>query len=69
MLNHPNTHTPLLSKETTDSPQYAILLWVIGMIFTGDLEDCRESGCVGVDSVSYSIGNLEGISVRTVEVT
>lgn len=29
------------------------------MVFAGDLEERRESGGVGVDAVSYSVGDLD----------
>lgn len=53
-----NTIAPLLSKQTSDSPQNTVLLGVIGVIFTRDLKNGREGRSVGVDTVSYSIGNM-----------
>lgn len=49
---------PLLSKQTTDPPQHAVLLGIIWMVFAWDFEDCRKSSSIGIDSVSYSVGNL-----------
>lgn len=31
------------------------------MVFARNLKDCREGGGVGINSMSYSVGNLGGI--------
>lgn len=53
-------YTPncLLAKQAADSPQHAVLLGVVGVIFAGDLEDGWECRRVCVDSVPNSVSNL-----------
>lgn len=52
------TRKYLLSKQTTHSSQHTVLLWVVWMIFAWNFEDRRKGSGVGIDSVSYSVGNL-----------
>jgi hypothetical protein len=56
----PNNDTPrLFSKQASYPAENAVLLWIIRMVFARNLENRRESGRIGIDSVSYFIGNLE----------
>lgn len=48
----------LFSKETTHSSQYTVLLRVIRVLFAWNFQDCRECGGIGIDAVSYTVGNL-----------
>lgn len=48
----------LFTKQTADPPQNAVLLRVVGVVFTGNLKDRRECSRVGIDSVAYSVSNL-----------
>jgi hypothetical protein len=48
----------LLSKQAAHSSQHAIFLWVVGMVFARDLQNGREGCSVGIDSVSYFVGNM-----------
>lgn len=48
----------LLSKQTTHPSQNTVLLGIIRMIFAWNLEDRGEGSGVGIDSVSYPVGNL-----------
>lgn len=54
------SETSLLAKQTTDSPQHTVLLRVVGVVFARNLEERWECGSVGIDSVSYPVGNLSG---------
>jgi hypothetical protein len=48
----------LLAKQPPDTAQDAVLLGVVGVVFTGDLEEGGEGGGVAIDPVSYSIGDM-----------
>ena len=52
----------LLSKESADPPQHTVLLWVVGVVFAGDFEDCGEGSGIGFDTIAYSVGNLLYVS-------
>ena len=49
---------PLLAEQPADSPQNAVLLGVVWMVFAWNLEDGGESSSVGVNPVSYPVCNL-----------
>jgi hypothetical protein len=48
----------LLSKQTAHSSQHTVLLWVVRMIFAWNFENRGKGSGVGIDSVSYSVGDL-----------
>lgn len=48
----------LLPKQPPHTPQHAVLLGVVGVLFTRDLEDGGEGGCVGVDAVADAFCDL-----------
>jgi hypothetical protein len=51
-----------VSKQLPDPSQYAILLWVVRMIFAGNLKHGRECFLELLDVVAYHFGNLYLIS-------
>ena len=51
--------TRLFAKQPADSPQHAVLLRVVGVVFARDFEDGRECLGVGIDPVPYLVGDLE----------
>jgi hypothetical protein len=53
--------TRLFAKQPPDSPQDAVLLWVVGVVFARDLEHGRERLGVGIDAVPYPVGDLREI--------
>jgi len=53
-----HSRTCLLAKQTTDSPQHAVLLRVVRVVFARNLEERWECGSVGIDPVSYPVGNM-----------
>lgn len=48
----------LLSEESPDPPQYAVLLWIIWVILARYLQHRRECICIGVDLSSNPLCNL-----------
>ena len=52
------TQARLFAKQPAHSPQDAVLLWVVGVVFAWDLENGGKCLGVGVDPVPYPIGNL-----------
>ncbi len=48
----------LLPKQPPHTPQHTVLLGVVGVLFTRDLEDGGEGGCVGVDTVADAFCDL-----------
>lgn len=51
----------LLSKQTADSSQHTVFLWVIRVVFARYLEDRREGSGVSIDAVTYPVSNLDCI--------
>lgn len=50
--------TRLLAKQPTYSAENAILLGVVRVILARNLENRRESSGIGIDTMSYAVGNL-----------
>lgn len=48
----------LLSKQTTHTSQHTVLLRVVWVVFAGNLENGRKRRSVGVDAMTYAVGNL-----------
>lgn len=55
----------LFSKEPSHPPQHAIFLWIIRMVFAGNLENGRKWIAEPVHGVSNLLGNLYIISVSS----
>lgn len=53
---------PLLPKQPPHALQHAILLRVIRVILRWDLQQRREGSGVGLDTVSYPLGDLLRVS-------
>lgn len=54
----PVKRCPLLSKKTSHSSQYTILLRIVGVVFAWDLQHGRESRGIGVNAMSDSVGDM-----------
>jgi hypothetical protein len=48
----------LLAKQPANSPQDAVFLRVIWVVFAWDFEDGGERSCVGIDPMAYPVSNL-----------
>lgn len=53
------TARSLLSKQSAHPPQDTVLLRIIWVIFAGYFKDGWEGGGVGIDSMAYTVGDLE----------
>ena len=46
------------SKQSSDSAQDTVLLWIVGVVLAGDFKYSRECVCEGIYLVSYPLRNL-----------
>lgn len=49
----------LFPKQSSHSPQNAILFWIIRVVFARYLKKCGKRCRVRIDSVSYFLGDLQ----------
>ena len=57
----PQTH--LLSEQSPDALQHAVLLRIIGVVLGRNLKQRGEGGGVTLNTVSYPLGNLALVSL------
>lgn len=48
----------LLPEKPSHSPQYTVLLWVVGVILAWNFEQSWECCCICIDSVAYPLSNV-----------
>lgn len=51
----------LFSKQASNPPQHTVFLRIVRVVFAWDLQDSWEGSGVGINSVTYSVGDLCGI--------